>query len=157
MKTECILVADAASARFFRRESDADPLIPLETVTHDASRQKASALGDDRLGHGSRDRSPGGVSFVPHTDPKRREHEHFARQIALRLEQALERGECRRISIYAPARFLGELRAALGPATSKSLRVTIDIDLIRYGLDELERRIAGALALHGTRPKAPIG
>jgi protein required for attachment to host cells len=153
MTSEWILVADAASARFFRRDSDADPLVPLETIAHEASRQKPSALGDDRLGHGSRDRNPGGVSFAPRTDPKHREQEHFARQLAHRFAQAVERGECRRISIYAPAHFLGELKAALGQAASKALRVAIDVDLTRYGLDELERRIAHALAARA-HPKA---
>ncbi len=155
MRAEWIVVADAASARFLRRESDADPLVALETIAHDESRQKPSALGDDRLGHGSGDRTPGGVSFAPRTDPKRREHEHFARQLAHRLEQALERGECERISLYAPPRFLGELKAALGPAASKALRVAIDVDLVRYGLDELESRIARALAAHATHGQAP--
>lgn len=151
--TEWIVIADAASARLFRRESDAEPLVPLETIAHDASRQRSGALGDDRLGHGSSDRSSAGTSFAPRTDPKRREQEHFARQLAHRLEQALERRDCVRFSVYAPARFLGELKAALGPRTSKALRLAVDVDLVRYGLDALEARIARELAMHAGHSK----
>ena len=151
MKTEFIVVADSAAARLFRRESDADPLVPVETLHHEAARGRPEAP-NDRLGHGSVDHRSGGVSFEPRTDPKRHEEERFAHRLAQLLEQAVMRGECRLVSLYAPARFLGELKAALGPAASKAQRLAVDLDLMSYGLDELERRIARVLssqAAHG--------
>lgn len=155
MKPEWILIADAASARLFRRESDVAPLVPIDTVKHDASRSKPSDLGDDRLGHGSADRSSAGVAFQPRTDPKRKEQNRFAAELARRLEQGLERRECARISLYAPARFLGELKAALSPAALDATRIALDIDLMAYGLDELERRIGRALAAHAAQAAKP--
>ena len=155
MKTEFIVVADSASARLFRRESDADPIVPIE---HEAGPGRTGGpLGSDRLGHGSVDHHSGGVSFQPRTDPKRREEERFAHRLAQVLEQAVMRGECRLLSLYAPARFLGELKSALGPAASKALRLTVDLDLMPYGLDELERRIANVLSSHAAHGQASQG
>ena len=139
-----VLVADAAQARLFRREDDADPLIPIGTIAHPASHLKPSAGDGDRPGHGSSDRHVGGVSFEPRTEPHRKEHRRFARELAERLEHAAEQREYARLSIYAPPEFLGDLRAELGAATRQRLQFARDLDLCAYGLDELEKRIAQA-------------
>jgi len=139
---EWILVADAAQARLFRRDAASDPLVPVVTYAHEASHSRASALGDDRPGHGSSDRHVGGFRFEPRVEPRRKEHRRFARELAQRLEHAAGQREYARLSIYAPPEFLGDLRAELGSATRERLRRACDLDLCAYGLDELERRIA---------------
>ena len=158
LKNEFIVVADSASARLLRRDSDTDPLVPIETLRHDAGRGGPEAPPvSDRPGHGSADHHSGGVSFQPRTDPKRREEERFAHRLAQVLEQGVVRGEYRLLSVYAPARFLGELKSALGPAASKALRLAVDLDLMPYGLDELERRIANVLSVHAAHGEASPG
>ena len=148
-----VLVADAAQARLFRRDTDADPLVQIDTVAHPATHLRPSAGDGDRPGHGSSDRHVGGVSFEPRVEPHRKEHRRFARELAERLERAAERREYARLSIYAPPEFLGDLRAELGAATRQRLGLARDLDLCAYGLDELEKRIAQAE--HEARRSAP--
>ena len=145
MKNEWIVLANAAVARFYSRESDRHPLVPLVTLEHAASQRKTSDLADDRMGHGSADRRPGGVAFEPHTTALRKEHEHFAREVAQRLADGLASGACDRITLYASAPFLGELKAQLNPAAAKALRAAFDVDLTSFHHGELERRIAHEL------------
>ena len=154
MSTEWIVVADASHARLVRRDRDDEPLIAVSTWRHDASHGKPSETGSERPGHGTTDWHAGGMRFEPRIDPRRKEHEHFAAEIAARLEHAAEHGQFARLSIYAPAGFLGELRAALGRHAQERLRVALDVDLVAYGLDELERRIAHALRAHKAQHSA---
>ena len=44
----------------------------------------------DRLGNGSQDSHPGGVSFEPRLDPRRKHHLEFARILAARVEVAVD-------------------------------------------------------------------
>ena len=149
MKNEWILVANASVARLFSRESDKGPLLPLHSFEHAESRLKASELADDRLVHDSNDWRPGGVSFEPRMDPRRKQHLKFARELAQRLDQGLTGGDCGRITLYASSPFLGELKGQLSPAAKKVLRAAVVVDLTSYGLRELEERIAHELrALH---------
>lgn len=144
MKPELILIANAGVARFFQRESDKDPLAALPTVDHPEGHIKASDLGDDRLGHGSNDSRPGGVSFTPRIEPHRKESQRFAHLLAERVDEAIAAG-CGHLLVFASTPFLGELKEALSPAAKKVLRAAVDMDLTSYGVDEIERRISHAL------------
>jgi len=155
VSTEWIVVADASQARLLRRDRDDEPLVALSTWRHAASHDRPSESGSDRPGHGAADWRPGGTRFEPRIDPRRKEHERFAAEIAARLELAAVHGEYARLSVYAPAEFLGEVRAALGERARERLRVSVDLDLVAYGLDELERRIARALHDHEPRGRTP--
>ena len=149
MKNEWILIANASVARLFSRESDSDALLPLHSFEHPESRLKASELADDRLVHDSNDWRPGGVSFEPRMDPRRKQHLKFARELAQWLNQGLAGGDCDRITLYASNPFLGELKGQLSPAAKKALRAAVVVDLTSYGLRELEERITHELqALH---------
>ena len=151
-----ILVADAAQARLLRREGDADPLIPVTTWTHAATHARPSSTGSERPGHGSADFHVGGTRFEPRTDPQRKEHMRFAHEVAEHLEHAAGAREYARLSVFAPAEFLGELRAAFGRATHERLRSAVNLDLTAYGLTELEERIARAQhALDGHSASRP--
>ena len=148
---EWIVVADASHARLLRRERDDEPLVAVSTWRHDASHDKPSETGSDRPGHGAADWRAGGMRFEPRIDPHRKEHIRFAAEVATRLEHAAAQDGYARLSVYAPAEFLGELRASLGRHARERLRVAIDVDLVAYGLDELERRIAHALHAHSSQ------
>ncbi|MDE2401844.1 MAG: host attachment protein [Burkholderiales bacterium] len=152
MKKEWILIANASMARLFSRESDHDPLVPLNTFEHVESRLKSSQLGDDRVGHGSSDTRPGGVSFEPRMSPQRKQHLQFAHTLAQRLDEGLNNGECKQVTLYASSPFLGELKGQLSPAAKKALRSAVDIDLTSFGLRELEERIAHELQAHHPQP-----
>lgn len=141
MKPQWILVANASHARLFSRESDTDPLVPIATMEHPESRMSGRELGGDRIGHDVTDRRPGGVMLTPRTDPRQKEHAQFAHELAKRLEQGLESGQCGSILLFASSPFLGVLKGELGAQVQKAVRATADVDLTSYGLTEVEQRI----------------
>jgi protein required for attachment to host cells len=141
MKTQWILVANASLARWFKRESPSDPLVTLPTMEHPESRLKGSQLADDRPGHEATDNSSGGNRFEPRSDPRRKEHRRFAREIAERLDDALAEEGFKSLWICASDPFLGELKAALSDAVRHRLQHTVDSDLTALGIEELERRL----------------
>ena len=152
MKAALILIANATEARLFRRDAATDPLIPLETLQQPEGRRHAGALGDDHLGHGASDHRPGGTSFEPRMDPKRKKHLQFAQQLSERVDQALAGGDYGHVMLFASCPFLGELKGQLSPGAKKALRAAIDIDLTSFGLGEIEQRIERELHATHERP-----
>lgn len=145
MKPEWIVVANASLARLFSRDGHGGPLRPLPALTHAESRQKVHEQVTDRAGHEDSDHHRGGATFEPRTDVLRKAQERFAREIAHRIDQALQHGECGGVTVLASSPFLGTLKHHLTPATQKALRSVHDLDLTPLSLDDLERRL---VALH---------
>jgi protein required for attachment to host cells len=141
MKPDWTLIANATRARLLQQDPGA-PMVIVKSFSHPESRGKVSDRVDDRAGHDSTDHSYGGTSFQPRTDPRRKEHDHFAREIADYLEAGALQERFRSLSVFASSPFLGELKARLGDATGRLLAGTHDLDLTAVGLAELERRIA---------------
>lgn len=151
MTSKLILIANAGEALLFRRGAAAQPLELLATFEHAPSRYKGSALGDERAGHASADQRPGGVSFAPRIGAKRKEHLRFADELAGRLDGAIAAHPGEPLVLFASSPFLGELKARLGPATTRALRAAIDVDLSSFSNGELVRRIDTAFqALRGS-------
>jgi protein required for attachment to host cells len=148
MKPQWIVVANASLARFFKRDSPTDPLVALLTMEHPESRLKGHELADDRPGHEATDNSIGGNRFEPRSDPRRKEHRRFAREIAEHLDDALAEDGFKSLWICASDPFLGELKAELSDAVRHRLQLALDSDFTSFGVAELERR------LHDTRQKA---
>ena len=141
MKSQWIVVANASLARFFERDAPGDPLVALSTMEHPESRLKGIDLADDRPGHEATDNSSGGNRFEPRSDPRRKEHRRFARQIAQHLDAALAKGSFTSLWICASDPFLGELKAELSDAVAHHLQHTADRDYTGLGLGELEQRV----------------
>jgi len=141
MKNQWIVVANASLARFFKRDSPTDPLVALPTMEHPESRLKASQLADDRPGHEATDNSSGGNRFEPRSDPRRKEHRRFAREIAERLDDAMAEGDFKSLWILASDPFLGELKAELSDAVARRVLLTVDSDFTSLGVGELEQRL----------------
>lgn len=144
MKTQWIVVANAASARIFRRESARTPLAPVAAFTHEQSRLHASALGTDRPGSQAADNSQGPNHFEPRSDPHRKEHRRFAKEISQRLDEGLKAGAFGTLTVFASDPFMGELKAELSEAVSQRLEAAHNTDLTHVGIAELERRISDA-------------
>jgi protein required for attachment to host cells len=145
MKPHWILLANASHARLLQQEDGAPPAL-VKTFTHAEGRSRTSELVSDRAGHESTDRSYGGTSYQPRTDPKKKEHQRFAHQIAGELERHAQMGTFDALDVFASSPFLGELKAELGSATTRLLSGTHDVDLTAVGPAELQRRIAHELA-----------
>lgn len=150
MKAELTLVANAGEAHFFARESRHDPLMPLAMLKHDDSRSRGTELGTDRPGHGSSDRRPGGVTFEPRMDRRRKQHLIFASEIARRLDEELASGRYASVVLFASCPFIGELKGRLSPAAKRSLSAAVELDLTSFPVDELERRVGEALHQHAS-------
>lgn len=146
MKSDLILIANSRVARLFTRASADEPLVPLAALEQPDAHLKASDAGDDRPGHGSSDNCPGGVTFNPKLDPQRKADLKFAHVVASRLDEALASGDCGRLVLFASNPFLGELKGALSEAAAKHTSSSINLDLTSFGLDEIDRRVASALA-----------
>lgn len=150
MHTDWFLVANASKARLFRRPSPQEPLITEASLEHPESRLRGTSLAADRPGHVEADQHKGGTSFAEPTDPRRKEHRHFAQELAVLLAERLSVDRHDRLVVLASSPFLGELKAELQEATHRCLQGTVDIDLTAYGLSELEERLARVLAQHRT-------
>lgn len=145
MKPHWILIANATYARLLQQERGA-PMVILKSFTHSQGRSKISELAHDRAGHENTDRSFGGTTYQPRIDAKRKEHQRFAHELADHLERQAQLGSFESLAVFASSPFLGELKAELGPASTRLLSGTHDVDLTSVGPAELERRIAHELS-----------
>jgi protein required for attachment to host cells len=136
-----IVVANASQARILEHDAATDALVVRHELSHPASRAKASELATDRPGHEATDNSPGGNRFEPRSDPRRKEHHAFAREIAGVLDEAWKRGQQGSICIAASSPFLGELKKELGDALRDALDATVDSDLTSLDPRELLLRL----------------
>lgn len=140
MKPHCVVVANASHARVFTRESSKAPLVPLESLAHPESRQRAAELGDDRPGREATDSRSGASPYQPRTDPLRKEHRRFAVEIAARLEELLTRGEFA-LWIFASDPFLGELKRELSANVRERLQAAVPSDYTALDLNALQARL----------------
>jgi protein required for attachment to host cells len=139
-----VLIANSARARSFVRDEENHAMRELCSFVHPESRQKGVALQADR--GGKIQKSAGASSqFSPATDPHRKEHTQFARELAQYLEEAALAHRFPEVSLIASKAFLGELRLHLGPATRQLLRFCIASDLTSLEGSELEHRVTQAL------------
>ena len=142
MKKQWILVANAALARIFRRGSALEPLVPVETMSHEEGRMRGRDLATDRPGTEATDNSRGANHFEPRTDVRRKEHLRFAREIAARLDKGLASHEFDSLALFASNPFCGELRTQLSEGVEKRIELTHNIDFTSLDLAELEKRLA---------------
>jgi protein required for attachment to host cells len=139
-----VLVANAARARCFVRDSENGAMRELEAFVHPESRMKGEDLMRDRGGKAVKG-MVSSTQYAPHTDPHEREHEVFARQLADYLDKAALDHRMPGVSVIATNPFLGTLKAQLGSATQRVLRAAIALDLTALEGAELEGRVTDAL------------
>ena len=141
---EAVLVANAARARLFERDAQNTAMRELATFVHPQTRLKGTALGHDRPGLAHK--GVASTAFPPHTDPHRKEHAEFARELAQRLEALALEARHPRLVLLASNPFLGELKAHLGGTAKRWLQVALPLDLTAFEGAELEQRVSQALA-----------
>ena len=138
-----VVVANAARARIFERDEENQALREIADRVHTPSRQKAAELASDRPGHVMK--SDTSTAFAPHTDPREREHQRFAHEVAQLLEDAALSNRMPGLVLLASNPFLGELKAALGDAAQRVLKHSAPVDLTSYQHAELEQRVTRAI------------
>ena len=107
-----ILVANASKAHLFLNTGPRKGLRKLKEFDHAASREKASRLVTDRPGH-NKSHGNGHGAYVPQTDPKQHEAQHFAMELARVLDHGRATNEYQRLILVAPPAFMGLLKGHL--------------------------------------------
>jgi protein required for attachment to host cells len=145
MRTHWLVVANAARARVLEQTDAAGVYKPVADLVHPQSRQKGVALASDRPGHAHAEgHGLAGTSYAPHTDPREREHDRFAREVAAAVNDGVAQDRCAGITLVASDPFLGHLKSHLGIQARKLLLRTVAADYTTLRDDELARRIAAA-------------
>jgi protein required for attachment to host cells len=141
-----LVVANAARARVLEETDRAGVYAHRADLIHPQSRQKGVDLAPDRAGHaeGAGQGAAAGAAYVSHTDPREREHDRFARELAALLNGGIARGECAGLVLVASNPFLGRLKAHLGGQARKAILRTVASDCTALRDDELAQRLAGA-------------
>jgi protein required for attachment to host cells len=101
--------------------------------------------GTDKPGRRSGS-GPDQLSAMETTDWHAFEEARFIDEFAGRLNRAAERGLFDRLILAAPPRVLGQLRPALSAQVAACVVAEIGSDLTNHPVDEIEKRIAKALA-----------
>jgi len=142
-----LVVANAARARILEEGHRAGRYVHVADLVHPQSRQKGIALTGDRPGHTHAEGAgTAGTSYAPHTDPRERERERFAAQLARYLDDGVAAGRCAGLVLVASSPFLGHLKAHLGAQAKKAVVRTLDADYTALGEHELHERLAAGEA-----------
>lgn len=147
MKRNWLVVANAARARVLEETERAGRYVSVADLVHPQSRLKGEQLAGDRPGHvhaEGRGHGLGSTSYVPRTDPREREHDRFAREVAAAVNEGVAQGRCAGVTLVASDPFLGHLRAHLSAQSEKLVLRTVSSDFTTLREDELARRISAA-------------
>lgn len=128
MKT-WLVVANASRARVLELTHGADHFKHVADLVHTESRLKGSELGDDRAGRVNRiGHGMSSSAYPPHTDPREREHDRFAREVGHTLSHGIAAGQCDSLLLVASNPFLGHLKSHLGERATKAVQRTVPSD-----------------------------
>jgi protein required for attachment to host cells len=142
-----LVVANASRARVLEEDDAVEGAqrgyVHVADLVHPESRQKGVELGTDRpgrvegIGHGL-----GSGSYVPRSDPREREHDHFAREVAQMLDKGVAAHRCAGLVLVASSPFLGSVKSHLGEQATKAVLRTLDADYTALDERELAQRLA---------------
>jgi len=141
MKTTWVLIANASQARCYTRENATSPWTSVAELEDSWGRAKGSDLAEDRSGYEGVGHNRGGTSYGPRLDPKKKEHESFARQVAQFVNNAVAARRCDEVVLFASNPFLGEVKVLLDEHALRALRRSLALDLTSFSGAELGRRI----------------
>lgn len=143
MTKNWLVVANAARARVLEVEDKPGVYTHVADLVHPKSRFKGEQLADDRPGHveGS-GHGLGSASYIPRTDPREREHDRFAREVAAQVNAGVSAGRCAGLTLVASDPFLGQLKSHLGEPARKLLLRTLAADYTALSDKELTQRLA---------------
>lgn len=139
--TQWALVADAQHARILETlRNGAWVERPEETLT--TTNPAAHDLGSERPGRVHESVGASRHAIEPRLDPHRAAKTAFARQLAARLDEAAAVSRFAHLLLVAPPAFLGDLRAALGDASRRLLRGSLNKDLTHLPVADIAPHLA---------------
>ena len=114
-------------------------------LVHPQSRMKGEQLQGDAPGHvEGTGHGLGSAAYLPRTDPREREHDRFAREVAARINEGVAADRCAGVTLVASDPFLGLLKAHLSEQARKLLLHTVAADYTMLPEDQLAERLAAA-------------
>ena len=140
-----LVVANASRARVLEESNKPGVYVDVADLVHPQSRQKGSDLADARPGHvpGPSAHGTGSSAYDPRTDPREREHDRFAREVAAVLNDGIAAGRCSGLVLVASNPFLGHLKEHLAPHAKQLLLRSLAADYTALDGRELAQRLAG--------------
>lgn len=139
-----VAVADGGKALLLAAEGpDLAPRLRLVAAA-ELDNPPSRAQGDDRPGRFP-DPGPGQRSAVEAPDWHDIAEDRFLADFAARLNAAAAAGRYDRLVLFAPARALGRIRAALGAAVRRRLAAEADLDLTNHPVPAIAERLREVL------------
>jgi len=139
-----LVVANASRARVLEPSDVSGVYAHVADLVHPQSRQKGTDLAVDRPGHvpGPAAHGTGSSAYDARTDPREREHDRFAREVAATLNDGIAAGRCAGLVLVASNPFLGHLKQHLSAQANKALLRSVVADYTALNELELTRRLA---------------
>lgn len=129
MKRNWLVIANASRARVLEESDTVGQYRHVADLVHPQSRQKAADLAADRPGHVmGAGHGLGGTNYEPRTDPKEREHDRFAREVAAAVNAGVAEGRCAGLTLVASDPFLGHVKTHLSHTARRLLLRTVPAD-----------------------------
>jgi protein required for attachment to host cells len=141
-----LVVANGSRARVLEQADVPGGCTSVAALVHPQTRQKGVELaaqhGGDRPGHvEGTGHGLGSAAYQPRTDPRERERQRFAREVAAVLNRGVASGRCGGLIVMASDPFLGELKAELDGQATKRLLRTQAVDHTAMSDAELARAV----------------
>jgi protein required for attachment to host cells len=145
MNTTWILVANRANARLFESNGPGKGPQLRQEIPHPEGRLTNHEMGSDRPGRAYDSHGQGRHAMGKEHDNTEQTAIRFAKQLSLLLDDGRSRNQFTRLVLVAEARFLGQLRDALSPATSSLVAASLDKDLPGVAGQELARQLENVI------------
>ena len=137
-----VVITDAARARLFDITGQGG-IAEIACFNNTAGR-KPDRGPNDRPPRTLDSRSAHRHAIQPHTTPREKAEQQFARAVADELENGAERQQYDHLILVAPPHFLGALREELPEALRKRVIGDIPSDLVSASTQELDQRLREA-------------
>lgn len=138
MQTYLFLICNASKALIYSSH-EKYPLKPLLFVTefeHPDSRKKRMDLVTDRPGHFQTSHAARSA-YEDHIDPKKREADHFAKEISLYLEKKLNEKFFNHLILVASTQFFALIKQHMSPLVIHTIIRTIHKDYVHLSEPDL--------------------
>lgn len=135
-----VLIANASEARLFQTERVGAALECMKEFSHPESREKGSELTSDRPGH-AQSKGIGHGAMVESSEPKDREADRFASELARELNKGRMAKAFRKLVLVAAPRFYGRLNNHLDGNTRAMVTNNIQKDFTAYDARDLPGRL----------------
>ena len=137
-----VVVCDGKKALVLENAGD-EKFLNLKTrEVYEHPDLKTRELGTDAPGRAFNSVGAGRSAVEP-TDWHAQEEDRFLRQLAERLDAAVNAGQAQALIVIAPPRVLGVLRQTYSHGLRAALRAEIDKDFVKLPLHEIEKHLAG--------------